>query len=376
MKTESFETFYEYLYSQRLEWTGHRIPIRFKLDGFLIEGYVEKVKGLKEADPELTVYPAFTSNDFLPSYKVTREDIYPTSRSIYSLSSENEFVISKYITKSREFEIDLNIPSWKIVSFLAKYPNTSFSLEELKSAVNAEIPTFIQNRYLDFTYTTYCLVSGGKKDKFSLVNMNPYIISTSIEQLYSRMGSCNLCDLATTREEVVMSHPLSLKKDSLEYMIIGEAPGVQEEENVTPFYHEAPAGSVLHKVLAAAKIDNFYFTNAVLCRPPGTGNTQNGKPKDEHIKACNFRLKNELILLNPKKVILLGERAYYAYTGQEPPGGVTPNLGLVDNTLGKRKVYLFYHPSYIARQLDLHKSDPEKINQIKTEYLNMFLSTI
>ncbi len=87
-------------------------------------------------------------------------------------------------------------------------------------------------------------------------------------------------------------------------MIIGEAPGKDEELSGIPFYGKA--GKILDEYLEEAELRRsmFYVSNTCCCRPPG-----NRKPKSKEILACFRRLKFEINIVRPKRIVLAGATA-------------------------------------------------------------------
>lgn len=93
-------------------------------------------------------------------------------------------------------------------------------------------------------------------------------------------------------------------------MIVGEAPGANEDEQATPFVGRA--GSILDVALlhAGVKRSEVFVTNTVKCRPPG-----NRKPTESEEESCRVYLEREIRLLNPVAVMALGNHALRALTG-------------------------------------------------------------
>lgn len=94
-------------------------------------------------------------------------------------------------------------------------------------------------------------------------------------------------------------------------ILIGEAPGEQEDLKGIPFVGRA--GKFLDSRLSEAGLDRseLFITNIVRCRPSG-----NRKPRDEEIRECLPNLVEELKKMNPRVIIALGAVAFRALTGQ------------------------------------------------------------
>lgn len=121
------------------------------------------------------------------------------------------------------------------------------------------------------------------------------------DDLRKRIVSCIKCDLARTRTNAV---PGSGPVES-DILFIGEAPGRIEDLKGQPFV--GTAGQVLSKALEYAGLarHSVYITNIVKCRPPS-----NRLPNKEEIDACHGYLLEELALIHPKIICILGNTAF------------------------------------------------------------------
>ncbi len=162
---------------------------------------------------------------------------------------------------------------------------------------------------------------------------------------FSRMhifdSNCKKCSLHRERTQVV---PGWGDLDS-KIVIVGEAPGKEEDEQGQPFV--GTAGKVLNGLLKLAlnkSRNDFYITNVVKCRPPN-----NRTPLSEEIKACFSYLKDELRLIQPDIIVALGETASITLTGKGISwrGKVLPLLS--DFELPNVPVLITYHPAFIVR---------------------------
>lgn len=100
--------------------------------------------------------------------------------------------------------------------------------------------------------------------------------------------------------------------DQADLVIVGEAPGINEEKQGKPFV--GISGDLLRNVLRQAGIDEskVFFTNVCLCRP----RRQEAKPSDNEVHCCSNRLRSEILLRKPKKILCLGSTASQALLGQ------------------------------------------------------------
>ena len=125
-------------------------------------------------------------------------------------------------------------------------------------------------------------------------------------------------------------------------LIIGEGPGRNEDETGLPFVGRA--GKLLDKILDSVGIDSnedAYISNIVKCRPP-----ENRKPSLEEIRACEHWLKEQIRLINPKIILLVGATAVQGILGVKE--GITKIRGSWIEENGMLYMPIF-HPSYLLR---------------------------
>jgi len=169
-----------------------------------------------------------------------------------------------------------------------------------------------------------------------------------LKTLSSQIRTCTNCDLHKTRKKVVIGRGLP----NPDVVLIGEAPGSEEDESGKPFVGRS--GKLLDEAIVKNGIENFAIINILKCRPPG-----NRKPEPDEIEACRPWLNQQLDLLNPKLIILVGATALTAFF---PDLKITKtvnelsdaNLDNLDKKLLEkdgRKYYAVYHPSYVLRDL-------------------------
>ena len=173
----------------------------------------------------------------------------------------------------------------------------------------------------------------------------------------SSLEDCNLCtacELASTRQTVVISRG----NPDADLMLIGEAPGAQEDDQGIPFVGRS--GRALDQLLREVDLDpsrDLYICNAIKCRPPN-----NRRPKKAELAACRPWLNLQLAAMNPKVIVLTGATAVEAILGIK--GGMTQLRGQWQSWNG-RAVMPIFHPSYLLRNpskaagapLDLTRQD-------------------
>jgi uracil-DNA glycosylase family 4 len=148
---------------------------------------------------------------------------------------------------------------------------------------------------------------------------------------------CVRCPLSETRNRVVFG---SGDPDA-DLMLVGEAPGFQEDQGGLPFTGQA--GELLEQLLAGIGLapDDVYVANVLKCRPP-----QNRDPLESEIASCEPHLFRQVELVRPRVVATLGNFATRLLSGR--PYGITRVHGQeFEVGLGGTTVVLFplYHPA-------------------------------
>ena len=128
-----------------------------------------------------------------------------------------------------------------------------------------------------------------------------------------RNSECTLCPLGSQARTVCV-WGRQMGKDTT-VMIVGEAPGRQEDSEGSPFV--GPSGRLLQEMLDLVGLTDCYITNTVKCFP-------NGTPKPAEVKACAPYLDEEIAAVKPKYILCLGNTAMRRVIG---PGSVTDKAG-------------------------------------------------
>ena len=165
-------------------------------------------------------------------------------------------------------------------------------------------------------------------------------MSDLMNVLISQVTSCTKCSLSKTRTNAVAGKG----NHTAEIMFIGEAPGRNEDLKGEPFV--GTAGKILTEALEYAGLsrDDVFITNVVKCRPPN-----NRIPLEEEKKSCHEYLVNELDIIKPKIICILGNTAYGSILGGD---SITKNRGKIikkDNHL----YFLTIHPAAVIYTPDL-----------------------
>ena len=150
---------------------------------------------------------------------------------------------------------------------------------------------------------------------------------------------CTRCDLSRTRTQVVFSDG----PPDARLMVVGEAPGANEDETGLPFV--GAAGKYLDLLLATVGLsreDSVYIANVLKCRPPGNRN-----PTELEIETCSPYLRKQIDLVRPRALLAVGSFAGKLLTGQ-----TKTSLGRLRGEIhGYHGVPLVvtYHPAALLR---------------------------
>lgn len=178
-----------------------------------------------------------------------------------------------------------------------------------------------------------------------------------IDRIEDEWRECQRCPLhALARNVVVGTGPVPC-----DIIVIGEAPGEDEDERGTPFIGKS--GQLLRAVAREADLDmsmDAYITNVCACRPP-----QNRTPNDVEIAACSPRMIALLQAVQPKVALLVGMTPLKAMTGAT--SGITRVRGwdfkVSWTWKGQRHEITAiptYHPAYLLRMQDPKRKEEFK----------------
>lgn len=157
------------------------------------------------------------------------------------------------------------------------------------------------------------------------------------EELEKSIEGCKKCKLCNSRNNIVFGE--GNKKADL--MFIGEGPGADEDKHGVPFVGKA--GKLMNEAFKGLGIEReqVYIANIVKCRPP-----QNRVPEQDEAEACLNYLRNQVILVKPKIIVLLGSTALKNILGKEY--GITSARGKWVEKKGI-KYMPTWHPAALLR---------------------------
>ena len=164
----------------------------------------------------------------------------------------------------------------------------------------------------------------------------------NLERLKNLIHSIKNCSLKENAKNMVFSDGNPKSK----IMLIGEAPGANEDEEALPFVGRA--GALLDKMLSAINLDRkkVYISNIVNYRPP-----DNRRPTDEEVKRYLPFITKHIEIINPKIIVLLGSTAMNALIGKEVV--ISKMRGKwIEKKFGscKTSVIITFHPAFLMRQ--------------------------
>lgn len=170
----------------------------------------------------------------------------------------------------------------------------------------------------------------------------------TMTQLAQHCNQCHRCGLGDSRTHAVVG------RGNLQapIMIVGEAPGQNEDETGLPFVGKA--GQLLEKILASVNLvpeQDIYIANVIKCRPPA-----NRVPTTEEVAACKPYLLEQIRLVNPKIILLTGATSVRGLTGDKR--GITKIRGTWLEWEGRLCMPIL-HPAYLLRNPSREQGSPK-----------------
>ena len=184
-----------------------------------------------------------------------------------------------------------------------------------------------------------------------------------LEKLKKQINSIENCNLKDNSQNLILGDG----NINSSIMLIGEAPGAEEDKAHTTFKGEV--GELLNKMLLAIEIkrQNIYCSYAVNFRPP-----EDRKPTSQEIKRYSVFLKEHISIINPKIIILMGSSAMEAVTGINSK--ISSERGKWKEVILRNKTYpliISFSPSYLIRFPENKKYSWEDLKKIKNKITEM-----
>lgn len=163
-----------------------------------------------------------------------------------------------------------------------------------------------------------------------------------LEALRGEVAGCPKCRLCQSRTQTVFG----VGNPDARWMCIGEAPGAEEDARGDPFVGQA--GRLLDAMLAAIGLDrkrDVYIANVIKCRPPGNRN-----PQPDEVASCEPYLREQIALVQPTLLILLGRfAAQTLLRTQVPVGALRGRVHHYQNGAQSIPAVVTFHPAYLLR---------------------------
>jgi DNA polymerase len=179
----------------------------------------------------------------------------------------------------------------------------------------------------------------------------------ALEAIRADLGDCRRCGLCTGRTQLVFG----VGDPEADLVIVGEAPGQQEDLRGEPFV--GPAGEMLDRMLInvlGLRRDQVYIANVVKCRPPGNRN-----PLPDEIATCRPFLEAQIRALRPKLMLVLGSVALQALF--TPEARITRDRGKWRDWAGIPAIPTF-HPAYLLRKPEDKRFTFEDLKALRARY--------
>ena len=179
---------------------------------------------------------------------------------------------------------------------------------------------------------------------------------TSLENFDNLINTCQKCGLGATRDKFVFG----VGNPNADLMIIGEAPGAEEDKQGIPFVGRA--GKLLNDILIAIKFnrEDVFIANILKCRPPN-----NRDPLPEEREVCKPYLYKQIDLVQPRIILLLGKVAANVLLNNND--SLMKMRGSVHEINGV-KTMVTYHPAALLRNPNWKKPTWEDVQKLRKLY--------
>lgn len=193
----------------------------------------------------------------------------------------------------------------------------------------------------------------------SPVVSEPVAGKRSLDEIQQELGNCTRCALSQGRKNIVFG----VGNPKADLMIIGEAPGADEDAQGEPFVGKA--GQLLTDIIKAIGLsrNDVYICNVIKCRPPG-----NRPPEQGEIEKCSPFLMAQIASVQPKLICTLGKFATQTVLQTERP--ISSIRGNFQDFNGIPLMPTF-HPSYLLRNPAAKKDVWEDMKKLHAEFVKL-----
>lgn len=173
----------------------------------------------------------------------------------------------------------------------------------------------------------------------------------NISQIDREVSVCTDCPLSRNRSRAVPGEG----PENAEVMLVGEAPGFNEDKQGRPFV--GAAGHFLDQLLALARLrrEDVYITNTVKCRP-----LNNRDPLPTEMAACRKYLDRQIAVISPKVILTLGRHSLTSFLPKETIGKARGKPRNISGTT----LFPMYHPAAALHQPSLRKVIEEDMKKL------------
>ena len=185
-----------------------------------------------------------------------------------------------------------------------------------------------------------------------------------LNELKSKCLDCYKCELGKTRKNIVFSDG----NPNAKILLIGEAPGADEDATGTPFVGRA--GKFLTQLIedvGFTRKDDFYICNTVKCRPP-----ENRVPTDDEKQICEKYLFEQIKIVNPKVIVLCGATSAKSFLGNKLK--ITQARGQWYKILDNIDATVIFHPSFLLRKHSEDEGSPRWLTKQDLKKIKEFIS--
>ena len=202
--------------------------------------------------------------------------------------------------------------------------------------------------------------------EFDEKELNQEIKTKALKEIQNVCMQCTNCELSKTRTSIVFSDG----NPDAKIMLIGEAPGKDEDASGIPFVGRA--GRLLNELLEECGISrekDIYICNTIKCRPP-----ENRVPTDEEKQICSPFLMSQINIVRPKVIILCGSTAAKSFLDKDFK--ISEIRGEWYTLFGKIKAMVIFHPSYLLRNHSLEENSPRWLTKKDLEKIKHEIETL
>ncbi|MBQ2644906.1 uracil-DNA glycosylase [bacterium] len=201
---------------------------------------------------------------------------------------------------------------------------------------------------------------------FNETELTNELKETSLLEVRNVCLQCYNCPLGEKRTNIVFSDGQA----NAPIMLIGEAPGADEDETGIPFVGRA--GKLLTQLLTESGISrekDLYICNTVKCRPP-----ENREPKPEEKNACEKYLEAQINIVRPKLIVLCGATAAKNFLGENLK--ISEIRGNKYNLFGQIPATVIFHPSYLLRNHSEEVNSPRWLTRKDLKAIKDFIDNL